>query len=109
MKVNDFYLIDSLDTYELDEIQKTFLDSQLTLYHEASSVIDKVVAIQTLAENKILKELQYEYNTWLFEFLNGKLEIPTTEKETQFLKKNLAKCYKQFGYSNLHNGVVLYL
>lgn len=93
--MKDFYLIDSLNVAELNKSKKAFLDNQLRIYHNSSFVVDKATAINTVIQNRNLKGIQDEYNTWLLDFLTEHLKKSATKKETQSLKKILGNCYHE--------------
>jgi len=97
MKMKNFYLIDSLNVNELNEIQRDFLNKYLTICHtHSSSVIDKAEAIYAIINNDRLKT-RYEYNAWLFDFVNYQIKRDRTAAEKQSLKKILSSCYHHFG------------
>lgn len=103
--MKNFYLIDTLNLNELNEAQKDLLNKQLTVYHtHSSSVIDKANAINALAENKKLKNLRFEYNIWLYDFVNYQLKTRITQKEIRQLEKILGNCYHLFGDTSYLKG-----
>jgi len=105
MTVKNFYLIETPKINALNKAEKDFLEQQLTIYHNhSSSVIDKAKAILALADNKKLNDLRFEYNTWLYKFINNQLKTVKTEKENETLKKILGNCYYYFGFKNYTEG-----
>jgi len=70
----------------------------LTIYHaHSSSVIDKAEAIEVLVKKDGISKLRYEYNDWLYNFVNYQLKSVITEEEHESLKKMLGFCYHIFG------------
>jgi len=98
MKVKNFYLVDSPKINELNEAEKNLLEKQLTIYHNpSSSIVDKTMAIYTLIGKDGIEKLRFEYNLWLYDFVNYQLKINKTEEENKALEKMLAYCYHTFG------------
>jgi len=98
MKTKNFYLIDSPKIKELNEEQKALLEKQLTIYHtHSSTIIDKAKAIHALAEYEGLANLRFEYNAWLYDFVNYQLKTVKTEKANETFKYIKAYCYHYFG------------
>jgi len=96
--MKNFYLIAPPNISELNEAQKHFLNKHLTVYHTySSSVIDKANAIYALVNNKKLKNLRFEYNAWLYDFVKYQLKTIIGKKETRYLESILANCYCIFG------------
>jgi len=105
MKTKNFYLIDSPKINELKKEEKEFLQQQLTIYHtHSSTVIDKAKAIYALVDKDGIKKLRFEYNAWLFNFVNYQLKAVKTEGEHEVLKKILAFCYRVFGAKSHNEG-----
>jgi len=102
MKVKDFYLIESLDISILDESQKKFLDKQLILYQEGSSIIEKISAILKIVKSENFKGIQFQYNEWLFNFVTAHLKVATTDEETRHLQNILGICYNIFGVMHFY-------
>jgi len=101
MKMKNFYLIHSPEINELKQTEKDFLEKQLTIYHtHSSSVIDKAEAIYALVVTDRLKNLRFEYNAWLYDFVNYQLKTDKTAAENHSLKKVLGLCYHVFGYKS---------
>lgn len=99
--MKNFYLIDSPKINELNKAGKDFLDKHLVIYHtHSSSVIDKAEAIHALVDQDDFKKLRFEYNAWLFDFVNYQLKTLKTEGENEALEKILAYCYYVFGAKN---------
>ena len=67
--MENLYLIDSPNFDGLDKKEVLFIESCLDSYHNSSTTIDKVIAIDTLAANESLKGIQHEYNQWLLDFM----------------------------------------
>jgi len=105
MKVKKFYLIDSPKINELNEADKNLLEQQLTIYHSpSSSIVDKTMAIYALVGKGGIEKLQFEYNAWLYDFVNYQLKTNKTEEENEALEKMLAYCYHAFGLKSQLNG-----
>jgi len=98
MRTKNFYLIDSPKINELNQAEKDLLEQQLSIYHNhLSPVTDKAKAIEVLAKKDGITKLRYEYNAWLYNFVNCQLKTVKTEEENEALKKMLAYCYSRFG------------
>jgi len=95
--LKDFYLIESLDISGLDESQKKILDKQLSLYHEASSIIERASLIVKITTNKKLDDIRFLYNEWLLQYVTKHLNQTIIEEKKQALLNILGNCYNQFG------------
>jgi len=105
MKVKKFYLIDSPKINELNETEKNLLEKQLIIYHTpSSSIVDKSMAIYTLIGKDGIEKLRFEYNLWLYDFVNYQLKTNKTKEENEALKKVLAHCYHVFGLKSCLEG-----
>lgn len=105
MKSKNFYLIDSPKINELTQTEKDLLEKQLTIYHtHSSSIIDKAKAIEVLVAKGGITKLQYEYNDWLYNFVNYHLKSNITESEKNSLERILGACYHLFGYKSSNKG-----
>lgn len=105
MKTKNYYLIDSPKIKELNKEQKEFLEKQLTIYHtHSSTIIDKAKAIQALAVNERLEDLRFEYNAWLYDFVNDQLKTVKTEEAIETLEFIKAYCYHTFGLKSYLTG-----
>ncbi len=94
----DFYLIDSLDLNLLSEADKIFVDSCLTIYHEASHDTVKIKAIMTIVDNIWNNDVWPVYNRYVLNRLVNSLSHQKGNEETRFMKRKLAETINNEGY-----------
>ena len=93
IKLKNFYIIDSLKIEELDEYERVFIDSVLTLYHKENIDSNKIKYLDELVAG--LEE--YTYKDYWIEFN----EILNIENERVFKGGLKYKYYKGVYYYNL--------
>lgn len=105
-KGKEFYLIDSINTNELDPGDKALIDSVLSLYHKTSQDTEKVNLLARIVESCNDESVWPRYNTYMHDFSKQKIAASLDQVHLNFFKGKLADAINNFGFLKINTGEV---
>ena len=92
----EMYLVDGLDPASISEGELALIDSSLTIFRSCETDSCKVQAITDIVENSWDINVWPKYNTWLKDFLLGKMGM--NSDASAFIKSAYANAISNTGY-----------
>ena len=72
----EYYLIDSLVLTDLNDLDRTLIDSCITVYHKETVDTLKLAAISYIAENCMDSYIWPKYNLWIYNYTKDNISTP---------------------------------
>lgn len=98
-----YYLVDSLDLFQLGEADLSLLDSCLKEYHKKPKTVNQIKALNGIC-NEMINNQWTKYQFFQYDLINKKLETDPELLFLNFLQKSLCNALNNIGFIKVNDG-----